>query len=101
LRHAGRRVLARQAPLPHVEANISGAVQSYSSRRPRYPKERGMRRFFVPLGVVLAALAVAMPAALGSGAADPGITPKLLKIGGTFPLSGPASSYAPIPAGMA
>jgi hypothetical protein len=28
------------------------------------------------------------------------VTPKIVSIGGTFPFSGPASSYAPIPIGM-
>jgi branched-chain amino acid transport system substrate-binding protein len=33
-------------------------------------------------------------------AATPGVTSTSITIGGTFPLSGPASLYAPIPAGM-
>ncbi len=33
-------------------------------------------------------------------AASPGVTSTRITIGGTFPLSGPASLYAPIPAGM-
>jgi branched-chain amino acid transport system substrate-binding protein len=33
-------------------------------------------------------------------AASPGVTSSSITIGGTFPLSGPASLYAPIPAGM-
>ena len=56
-----------------------------------------------PLLLVLCAAAVAvvaLPGALGGGQADPGITAKSVKIGGTFPLTGPASSYAPIPRGM-
>lgn len=52
--------------------------------------------------VVLIALAVA--AALGvsaaSATAETGITPTAVTIGGTFPLTGPASGYAPIPSGM-
>jgi branched-chain amino acid transport system substrate-binding protein len=34
-------------------------------------------------------------------AATPGVTKSLITIGGTFPLTGPASLYAPIPKGMA
>jgi hypothetical protein len=37
---------------------------------------------------------------MGGGAATPGVTAKIVSIGGTFPFSGPASSYAPIPVGM-
>jgi branched-chain amino acid transport system substrate-binding protein len=59
----------------------------------------------VPLALALA-LAVSLPgafarpdAAAGPTAA-PGITGNSITIGGTFPLSGPASLYAPIPRGM-
>jgi len=61
-----------------------------------------MRRKLSPvLAVVVAALAtlVALPNALG-GPAVPGVTARDVVIGGTFPLSGPASSYPPIPVGM-
>jgi branched-chain amino acid transport system substrate-binding protein len=55
------------------------------------------------LSAVLAAALVAAVAAVGATAKpalDPGVTAKTIKLGGTFPLSGPASSYAPIPKGM-
>jgi branched-chain amino acid transport system substrate-binding protein len=55
------------------------------------------------LSAVLAALLVASVAAVGAlaaGTVDPGITSKTIKLGGTFPLSGTASSYAPIAKGM-
>ena len=61
-----------------------------------------MRRLSVA-GLVLALGAVlAVPAAakVETPAATPGITARTIKIGGTFPLTGPASSYAPIPAAM-
>jgi branched-chain amino acid transport system substrate-binding protein len=48
-------------------------------------------------------LLLAIPSAFAKTdlkAADPGITASSITIGGTFPLTGPASSYAPIPAGM-
>jgi branched-chain amino acid transport system substrate-binding protein len=58
------------------------------------------------LAAVLAALAVSIPGAFGrtqitaSPTATPGVTSTSITIGGTFPLSGPASLYAPIPRGM-
>ena len=56
------------------------------------------------LGLVAA---ISLQSALGatraseSAAAVPGITKNSITIGGTFPLTGPASLYAPIPKGMA
>src|SRR4026207_2384849 len=50
-----------------------------------------------------AALLLALPSAFAKsdlGAGGPGITSSSIKIGGTFPLTGPASSYAPIPQAM-
>jgi branched-chain amino acid transport system substrate-binding protein len=61
--------------------------------------------------LLLAGALVAMLAALSTAAAapeittapsaTPGVTSRSIIIGGTFPLSGPASLYAPIPKGMA
>ena len=65
-----------------------------------------MNRALIALAAVLAALAVCIPGAfarvsVGAGsAATPGVTSTSITIGGTFPLSGPASLYAPIPRGM-
>ena len=59
-----------------------------------------MRRRVVALAAVFAAAAVACVSALAGSAADPGVTARTIVIGGTFPLSGAASSYAPIPVGM-
>ncbi len=63
-----------------------------------------MRRKLFPVTALAVAGVVAMialPNALGGAhATTPGLTAKTVTIGGTFPLSGPASSYAPIPAGM-
>jgi branched-chain amino acid transport system substrate-binding protein len=59
----------------------------------------------VPLALALA-LAVSLPGAFArtdsgdSSSAAPGISRTSIAIGGTFPLSGPASLYAPIPRGM-
>src|SRR6266446_2200653 len=41
---------------------------------------------------------VAVTAAFGAHRVDPGITATSIKIGGTFPLTGPASLYKTIPA---
>ena len=59
-----------------------------------------MRRVVFALGVVAIGAAVLLPGAMGGSAATPGVTSKIVTIGGTFPFSGPASSYAPIPVGM-
>ena len=59
-----------------------------------------MRKRFILLAVIAVTAAVATVAALAGTKADPGITSRTITLGGTFPLSGPASSYAPIPVGM-
>jgi branched-chain amino acid transport system substrate-binding protein len=62
-----------------------------------------MRRFTLAGLVLVGALLLAIPSAFAQSdvtAADPGITAKTITIGGSFPLTGPASSYAPIPAAM-
>ena len=62
-----------------------------------------MRRVTLAGAAVIGALLLAIPSAFARTdlvAADPGITARSVLIGGTFPLTGPASSYAPIPAGM-
>ena len=54
------------------------------------------------IGLALAAV-LALTATGGTaatGAAAPGVTARTITIGGTFPLTGPASTYAPIPAAM-
>ena len=59
-----------------------------------------MKKVVFALGVVAIAAAVLLPGAMGSRSATPGVTAKIVSIGGTFPFTGPASSYAPIPVGM-
>jgi branched-chain amino acid transport system substrate-binding protein len=62
-----------------------------------------MRRVSLAGLAVLGALALAIPAAFAkadSTVATPGVSARQIVIGGTFPLTGPASSYAPIPAAM-
>ena len=58
-------------------------------------------RKLIACGVgLVAALALTVPGAFGGAAQTPGVTAKSIVIGGTFPLTGPAASYAPIPLGM-
>jgi ABC-type branched-subunit amino acid transport system substrate-binding protein len=60
-----------------------------------------MRKWVLAFGLALVAAAVSLPGALGGQQAVPGVTARAIVVGGTFPLSGSASSYAPIPRGMA
>src|SRR5215210_6883300 len=57
-----------------------------------------MRRTSILIGVLLAALALALPAST-STSADPGITRNSILIGGTTPLTGVASAYASVARG--
>ena len=59
-----------------------------------------MRKLIASAVVLVAALALTVPGALGGARPDTGVTAKTITIGGTFPLTGPAASYAPIPLGM-
>lgn len=52
------------------------------------------------VAAAVCALAVALPGAFAGGQATPGVTARTITIGGTFPLTGAASSYAPIADGM-
>ena len=59
-----------------------------------------MRKLIVCGIGLVAALALTVPGALGGATQTPGVTAKSVVIGGTFPLTGPAAAYAPIPVGM-
>ena len=62
-----------------------------------------MRRVSLLGLAICGVLLVSIPGAFGAGggtAADPGVKPTSITIGGTFPLTGPASGYAPIPGAM-
>ena len=59
-----------------------------------------MRKLIVSAVALVAALAFTVPGALGGAEQTPGVTAKSIVIGGTFPLTGPAAAYAPIPLGM-
>jgi branched-chain amino acid transport system substrate-binding protein len=66
-----------------------------------------MKKALFLLATIGLVAAISLQSALGatraseSAAAVPGITKNTIVIGGTFPLTGPASLYAPIPKGMA
>jgi branched-chain amino acid transport system substrate-binding protein len=62
-------------------------------------RRRSVRKLIVAGIALVAALALAVPGALG-GSAETGVTAKIVKIGGTFPQTGPASAYAPIAPAM-
>ena len=58
-------------------------------------------RKLIACGVgMVAALALTVPGALGGAEQTPGVTAKSIVIGGTFPLTGPVASYAPISVGI-
>ena len=59
-----------------------------------------MKRTFLLLTAAVLASAAVVVAAGAAPSAAPGVTAKSILLEGTFPLSGPASGYAPIPAAM-
>ena len=59
-----------------------------------------MRIRFGLLAAMLTVAAATCVTALAGSQATPGVTKTKFVIGGTFPLSGPAAYYAPIPVGM-
>jgi branched-chain amino acid transport system substrate-binding protein len=65
-----------------------------------------MKRLVLAVTALGVALTVGLPGAFARGEApkapqaDPGVTSRSITIGGTFPFSGPVSSYAPIARGM-
>jgi branched-chain amino acid transport system substrate-binding protein len=58
-----------------------------------------VRKLFVPSIALVVALAFGVSGALGTPT-ETGVTAKAIKIGGTFPQTGPASAYAPIAPAM-
>src|SRR6476660_4687921 len=60
-----------------------------------------MRKTFLLIAAALSVSAVVVVTAGATSSATPGVTAKSILLEGTFPLSGPASGYAPIPAAMA
>jgi branched-chain amino acid transport system substrate-binding protein len=59
-----------------------------------------MRTKFGLLVATAVAAATVCVSALAGSQATPGVTSHLITIGGTFPLTGPAGFYSPIPVGM-
>ena len=59
-----------------------------------------MRKFIASAVVLVAALALTVPGALGGAGQTPGVTAKTITIGATLPLTGPAAPYAPIVLGL-
>jgi branched-chain amino acid transport system substrate-binding protein len=59
-----------------------------------------VRKLVAVATVLVAALALTVPGAIGGPGQTPGITSKAITIGGTFPLTGPVASYAPISVGI-
>ena len=60
-----------------------------------------MRKLIVCGVGLVAALVLTVPGAFGGATQQtPGVTARTVTIGGTFPLTGPAAAYAPIPIGM-
>jgi branched-chain amino acid transport system substrate-binding protein len=59
-----------------------------------------MKRTFLPLAAALLISVVVTMTAGAAPTATPGVTARTILLEGTFPLSGPASGYAPIPAAM-
>src|SRR6476659_11153780 len=60
-----------------------------------------MRKTFLLIAAALSVSAVIVVTAGATSSATPGVTAKSILLEGTFPRSGPASGYAPIPGGMA
>jgi branched-chain amino acid transport system substrate-binding protein len=65
-----------------------------------------VKKALTAVAALLAVLTVSIPGAFGktnlaaAPQATPGVTKTTIVLGGTYPLSGPASLYAPIPRGM-
>ena len=59
-----------------------------------------MRKAALLIAAVAGSLVFGLTGASGGAEQAPGLTSKTIKIGGTFPLSGPAASYAPIARGL-
>ena len=59
-----------------------------------------MTRTLLPVAAALIAAAAVVVSAGAAPTATPGVTARTILLEGTFPSSGPASGYAPIPAAM-
>ena len=82
-----------------IQASYS-PPQSHSPQATPQKERHRMKKTFL---LIVAALAVSAVIGTTAGArptATPGVTAKSILLEGTYPLSGPASGYAPIPVGM-
>jgi branched-chain amino acid transport system substrate-binding protein len=59
-----------------------------------------VRKLVVLATSLVAALALTVPGAVGGPEQTPGVTDRTITLGGLFPLTGPAATYAPIAVGM-
>jgi branched-chain amino acid transport system substrate-binding protein len=59
-----------------------------------------MKKAAFVLSAVAGSLVFGLTSSFGGAEATPGVSAKVVKIGGTFPLSGTAASYAPIARGL-
>ncbi|MEK7422603.1 MAG: ABC transporter substrate-binding protein, partial [Actinomycetota bacterium] len=59
-----------------------------------------MRKVVVLLGALVAVLVSVLAGTATGASTETGVTAKTVTIGGTYPLTGPASLYAPIPVAM-
>jgi len=59
-----------------------------------------VRKLIVCGAGFVAALVLTVPGAFGGATQTPGVTARSITVGGLFPLTGPAATYAPIPLGM-
>jgi branched-chain amino acid transport system substrate-binding protein len=62
-------------------------------------RRRSVRKLIAPSVALIVALAIGVSGAPGSSS-ETGVTAKAVKIGGTFPQTGPAAAYAPIAPAM-
>ncbi|HEX9416424.1 MAG TPA: ABC transporter substrate-binding protein [Gaiellaceae bacterium] len=58
-----------------------------------------MRRLSISAALLCGALALSLPGALAGGSSTPGVTSTSILLGGTAPITGPESAYAPVARG--
>jgi branched-chain amino acid transport system substrate-binding protein len=63
-------------------------------------RRSSVQKLVVLASALVAALAFTVPGAVGGPEQTPGVTARSITLGGLFPLTGPAATYAPIPLGM-
>jgi branched-chain amino acid transport system substrate-binding protein len=81
-------------------ARAGGTLAPTGRVIPEGKKEDLVRKLIVVGAALVAALALTVPGAIGGPEQTPGVTARSITLGGTFPLTGPAATYAPIPLGI-